>query len=311
MDALVTGGAGFIGSHLVDALLAQGMTVSILDNFATGRESNIASSAAKVDLVRGDIRDAETVARAVRGVKAVFHVAALPSVNGSISDPAQWDMVNVHGTVNVLTAARDAGVERLVFSSSSSVYGDTPVLPKREDMPTKPLSPYALQKLAGEHYCRLFHELYGLKTVVLRYFNVFGPRQNPRSQYAAVVPLFVESLLAGKAPTICGDGGQTRDFTFVADVVSANITCLKAPPEAFGDVFNVARGDRISVNGLAETIMEAVGTRVTPVHVDARQGEVRDSQADVAKVRRVLGWQSGVTFREGIERTVRAARSRG
>jgi nucleoside-diphosphate-sugar epimerase len=311
MDALVTGGAGFIGSHLVDALLAQGMTVRVLDNFATGRESNIASSAAKIDLVRGDIRDADTVSRAVRGVKAVFHVGALPSVNGSISDPATWDMVNVHGSVNMLAAARDAGVERFVFSSSSSVYGDTPVLPKSEDMPTKPLSPYALQKLAGEHYCRLFCELYGLKTVILRYFNVFGPRQNPRSQYAAVVPLFIESLLAGKAPTICGDGGQTRDFTFVADVVSANIACLKAPPEAFGDAFNVARGDRISVNALAGTIMEAVGTRVAPVHVEARQGEVRDSQAAVDKALRVLGWRSGVTFRDGIERTVRAARSAG
>lgn len=309
MDALVTGGAGFIGSHLVDALLAKGMTVRVLDNLATGRESNLAGSIGKIELLRGDIRDAEAVSRAVRGANAVFHVAALPSVNGSITDPVLWNMVNIQGTLNVLAAARDAGVERFVFSSSSSVYGDTPVLPKREDMPTKPLSPYALQKLAGEHYCRLFHELYGLKTVILRYFNVFGPRQNPKSQYAAVVPLFVENLLAGKAPTICGDGGQTRDFTFVADVVSANIACLAAPRAAFGDVFNVARGDRISVNGLAGTIMEVVGERVTPVHVEARAGEVRDSQADVAKVLRVLGWKSGVTFREGIERTVLAAKA--
>lgn len=309
MDALVTGGAGFIGSHLVDALLAKGMTVRVLDNLATGRESNLAGSFGKIELLRGDIRDVDAVNRAVRGAKAVFHVAALPSVNGSITDPVLWNMVNIQGTLNVLAAARDAGVERFVFSSSSSVYGDTPVLPKREDMPTKPLSPYALQKLAGEHYCRLFHELYGLKTVILRYFNVFGPRQNPKSQYAAVVPLFVENLLAGKAPVVCGDGGQTRDFTFVADVVSANIACLSAPPAAFGDVFNVARGDRISVNGLAGTIMEVVGRRVTPAHVEARTGEVRDSQADVAKVLRVLGWKSGVTFREGIEKTVLAAKA--
>lgn len=304
MDALVTGGAGFIGSHLVDALLAGGRTVRVLDNLATGRESNLSGAMGRMDWVRGDIRDADTVTGAMRGVKAVFHLAALPSVNGSIENPVLWNAVNIQGTLNVLIAARDAGVERFVFSSSSSVYGDTPVLPKREDMPPRPLSPYALQKLAGEHYCRLFHALYGLKTVALRYFNVFGPRQNPRSQYAAVVPLFVECVRAGKPPTICGDGGQTRDFTFVADVVSANLACLGAPPEALGDVFNVARGDRISVNRLAETVMDTMGKQVVPLHVAARPGEVRDSQADASKARRVLGWESKITFREGIERTV-------
>lgn len=309
MDALVTGGSGFIGSHLVDAVLAGGGTVRVLDSLATGRESNLASAMGRIDLIRGDIRDADTVAGSMRGVKAVFHFAALPSVSGSVDDPARWNTVNIDGLLNVLIAARDAGVERFVFSSSSSVYGDTPTLPKREDMPPAPLSPYALQKLTGEHYCRLFHSLYGLKTVALRYFNVFGPRQNPRSQYAAVVPLFVECLRAGKPPTICGDGGQTRDFTFVADVVSANLACLKAPPEAFGDVFNVARGDRISVNQLAETLMDVIGKRVVPVHVPGRPGEVRDSQADAGKARRVLGWEPKVSFREGLERTVRASAS--
>jgi nucleoside-diphosphate-sugar epimerase len=305
MNTLVTGGAGFIGSHLVDALLAEGRTVRVLDNLATGRESNLSGAVGRVDWVHGDIRDADTVAAAMRGMDAVFHVAALPSVGGSIENPVVWNDVNIQGTLNVLVAARDAGVERFVFSSSSSVYGDTLVLPTGEDVPPNPLSPYALQKLAGEHYCRLFHTLYGLKTVALRYFNVFGPRQNPRSQYAAVVPLFVECLRAGKPMTICGDGGQTRDFTFVADIVSANLACLRAPPEAFGGVFNVARGDRVSVSRLAETLMDVMGLRVNPVHVAARPGEIRDSQADPSRARLVLGWQSAVSFRAGIERMVR------
>lgn len=305
MDALVTGGAGFIGSHMVATLLSRGMAVRVLDNFATGRESNLSDVMGRIELVRGDLRDIDTVAAVVRDVKAVFHFGALPSVGGSIESPALWNEVNVQGTLNLLLAARDAGVDRFVFSSSSSVYGDTPVLPKREDMPPNPLSPYALQKLTGEHYCRLFHALYGLKTVALRYFNVFGPRQNPRSQYAAVVPLFIERLRAGEAPTICGDGGQTRDFTFVADVVSANLACLSAPAEAFGRVFNVARGDRVSVKHLAETLMSIMGRDIPPVHVAARPGEVRDSQADASAAARVLGWKAAVSFRDGLERTVK------
>ena len=226
VEYLVTGGAGFIGSNIVRRLVADGCSVRVLDNLSTGRMSNIQDLMGDIELLEGDICDAATAARAVAGVKFVLHLAARPSVARSVEDPLTSDMMNVRGTLMMLVAARDAGVERFVFSSSSSVYGNTPVLPKQEDMTPGPLSPYAVQKLTGEHYCRVFHELYGLKAYVLRYFNVFGPRQNPKSQYSAVVPFFIDKLKNDEAPPIHGDGEQTRDFTFVDDVIAANLCCL-------------------------------------------------------------------------------------
>jgi UDP-glucose 4-epimerase len=234
----------------------------------------------------------------------VLHVAALPSVPRSVADPATSNEANITGTLNMLIASRDAGVERFVFSSSSSVYGDTPELPKREDMPPSPLSPYAVQKLTCEHYCRIFHELYGLGTVALRYFNVFGPRQNLKTQYAAVIPIFIKQLRDGGSPTVYGDGRQTRDFTFVKDVVAANLCACSAPVDALGAVYNVARGDRISVNDLADTLIRLMGKNAKPVHEDPRPGDVRDSQADSARAQELLGWKPEITFEEGLRRTI-------
>jgi UDP-glucose 4-epimerase len=301
---LVTGGAGFIGTNAVRCLLAQGERVRILDNFATGRRENVQDIAASIDLVEGDLRSDADVKRAVAGVRYILHFGALPSVSRSVQDPASTNDVNISGTLRLLLAARDAGVERVVFSSSSSVYGNTPVLPKQEDMTPTPLSPYALSKLAGEHYGRLFHSLYGLRTFSLRYFNVFGPRQNPKSQYAAVIPLFVEALRAGRAPVIYGDGEQTRDFTFVDDVIAANLACCQAPDSAAGGVFNVAWGHRVSVNELALRIGRLLGHTIEPIHEPARAGDVRDSQADATRAREQLGWVPKVTFEDGLQRTI-------
>jgi len=303
MDCLVTGGAGFIGSNIVHALVAKGKSVRVLDDLSTGRRENIRALEGKVELLEGSITDLATARAAVKGVKHVFHLAALPSVARSVEDPLTSNTVNVGGTLNMLVAARDAGVARLVFSSSSSVYGNTPVLPKREDMTPTPLSPYAVQKLTGEHYCRIFHGLYGLKTFVLRYFNVFGPRQNPHSQYAAVIPLFIDSLRKNTSPVIYGDGEQTRDFTFVEDVVSANLCCCEAPESAAGQVFNVAWGMRISVNQLAGKLTRILGSTARPEYRPARDGDVRDSQADSTRARQILSWQPAVSFDEGLKRT--------
>lgn len=303
-EYLVTGGAGFIGSAIVHALVEQGRSVRVLDNLSTGRRENLEPVQNRVEFMMGDIRDASAVARAVEGIRYVLHVAALPSVARSVEDPVPTNEVNITGTLNVLLAAREARVERFVFSSSSSVYGDTPVLPKREDMTPQPRSPYALSKLTGEHYCRLFYELYKLPTYALRYFNVFGPRQDPNSQYAAVIPRFISALGRGEPPTIYGDGGQTRDFTFVDDVVSANLACCVAPPEAAGRVFNVAWGNRISVLELARLLARIMNRAVEPVHVAPRPGDVRDSQADSSLAHRYLRWTPRVPFEEGLRRTV-------
>ena len=301
---LVTGGAGFIGSSLVRRLLADGHAVRILDNFASGRRENLAGLESRIELIEGDLREERDVRRAVEGVRFVLHLGALGSVSRSVEDPMTTHEVNATGTLRVLVAARDAGVERVVFSSSSSVYGNTPTLPKRESMTPQPLSPYALSKLSGEHDCRLFHELYGLGTYCLRYFNVFGPRQNPKSQYAAVIPLFVDALRHGRAPMIHGDGGQTRDFTYVDDVVQANLCCCTAPREAAGAAYNVAWGNRISILELARRIASAMGVDIAPVHAAPRPGDVRDSQADSALAHKHLGWQPAVPFDEGLRRTV-------
>jgi nucleoside-diphosphate-sugar epimerase len=295
MLMLVTGGAGFIGSHLTDALLAEGHQVRVLDNLATGRYQNLPSSP-QLEFVRGDIRDVETVQRCSEGVSVVFHQAALPSVPRSIADPVSCHEVNVTGTLNVLLAARDAGVRRVVYASSSSVYGNTAELPKREAMPGCPLSPYAAAKLAGEHYARLFHQLYGLETVGLRYFNVFGPRQNPHSEYAAAVPKFIRMILAGEQLPVHGDGEQTRDFTPVANVVDANLAAAFAPLAA-GKVYNVGCGGRISLNGLLRLMAGATGLPVRVEYLPAKEGDVRDSLAAIDAAASDLGYRPRV----GIE----------
>jgi len=304
MEYLVTGGAGFIGSNIVRQLVETNKSVRVLDNIETGRIVNIDDIRDRIQFMKGDIRDADTVKEAVRDVRNVLHLAALPSVARSVEDPVTSNRVNVSGTLTMLMESRDAGVERFVFSSSSSVYGDTPTLPKREDMTPMPLSPYAVQKLAGESYCRIFFNLYGLKTYSLRYFNVFGPRQNPKSQYSAVIPLFVDSLRSDRPPVIHGDGKQTRDFTYVDDVVSANLLCCRAPDEAAGGVYNVACGSRISVNELASKLVAMMAKNIEPVHSERRPGDVRDSQADASLAREKLGWEPRTPFDEGLGKTV-------
>ncbi len=298
MKVVVTGGAGFIGSNLAEEL-SNRYEVTVLDDLATGRESNLSNL--DVDWVRGSILDTELLAETFRGVHFVFHEAALPSVQRSVEDPARSNLVNVDGTLNVLIAARDAGVKKLVFASSSSVYGDTPTLPKVETMTPDPMSPYAVTKLTAEHYLRVFNSLYGLPTVALRYFNVFGPRQDPKSQYAAVIPNFIARILAGEPPVINGDGRQTRDFTFVRDVVQANIRAAES--DATG-VFNIACQKRIDLIALADTIMDLVGTKVEPVFNEARSGDVRDSLADITRARAAFGFAPAYTLEQGLSETI-------
>jgi UDP-glucose 4-epimerase len=299
MRVLVTGGGGFIGSHLAARLTAQGESVRILDNFATGRRSNVLGLADDVDLIEGDIQSYERVHNAVAGCELVFHQAALPSVPRSAADPLTSNATNVTGTLNVLLAARDAGVRRVVFASSSSVYGANATLPKREDMAAEPLSPYAVAKLACEGYCRSFGEIYGLESVALRYFNVFGPRQDPRSQYAAVVPNFIEALLTGKRPTIFGDGEQSRDFTYVENVTEANLLAMDADV-APGRVYNVACGRAVTLNQLFAALCELTDADVEPVYAASRPGDVRHSLADLTRSRADLGYRPRVGLRDGL-----------
>jgi UDP-glucose 4-epimerase len=301
---LVTGGAGFIGGHLADALLARGATVRVLDNFSTGRRENVAHnlSNARFELIEGDIRDVATCARAVKDVDVVFHQAALPSVARSIEDPIATDETNVGGTLKLLECARRAGVKRFIFAASSSAYGETEVLPKVETMPPTPLSPYAVSKVTGEHYLQVYARLFGMKTCALRYFNVFGPRQDPKSEYAAVIPKFCTALLAGVSPTIFGDGRQTRDFTFIDNVVEANL--LAASKDVSGQVFNIACGERISLLELVSMLNELAGTDIAPKHAPSRPGDIRHSLADISLARRVLGFEPIVSVREGLRRTL-------
>ena len=299
---LVTGGAGFIGSHLVEALTRQGERVRVADNLSTGKRDNLAQ-VGEVELMVGDLADIEFARRAAAGVDFVLHQAAIPSVPRSVSDPLTSNRSNIDATLNVLVAARDAGVKRVVYAGSSSAYGNTDTLPKREDMPTSPLSPYALQKLVGEQYARMFTALYGLETVTTRYFNVFGPRQDPSSPYSGVISLFISALIEGRAPTIHGDGEQTRDFTYVANVVDGVLRACHAAG-ASGGVFNVATGGRISLNALYRTLQAITGAEVEPVHGPARAGDVRDSQADILRARHALGFQPSVGFDDGLRRTV-------
>jgi UDP-glucose 4-epimerase len=296
---LVTGGAGFIGSNLVHALLERGDTVRVLDNFATGIRANLAGLEDDVEVIEGELRSYERVHNAVRGVELVFHQGALPSVPRSIQDPLTTSAVTIEGTLNVLLAARDENVRRVVFASSSSVYGNSGTLPKAENQQPDPISPYAVAKLAAERYCVSFHRVYGLETVALRYFNVFGPRQNPHSEYAAVVPRFFTAIQEGNAVTIHGDGTQSRDFTYVANVVEANV--LAADSEgAGGTVLNVATGRQASVNELAEAIGAALGKPVEKEYLPTRTGDVRDSWADVSEAKRVLGFEPRIGLEEGL-----------
>jgi UDP-glucose 4-epimerase len=306
--ALVTGGAGFIGSHLVDALVAADWRVRVVDDFSSGREENLAAARGGFELLRGDFTDPEIAARAVVGAEVVFHQGAVPSVPRSVAEPLRTNHVNVDGTLGMLEAARRAGVRRLVYAASSSAYGDTDVLPKVETLPPDPRSPYALQKHVGEVYCRLYHELYGLETVALRYFNVFGPRQDPCSTYAAVIPRFATACLRGEPARIHGDGEQSRDFTYVADTVRANLLAADAP-RAAGQVINVAGGQRISVNGLLAAIQEIVGSHVEPIHEPGRPGDVRHSLADLGRARDLLGFEPAVPLADGLRRTIESLKA--
>lgn len=299
---LVTGGAGFIGSNLVHELLQRGETVRVLDNFSTGRRSNLADVYGDIDLVEGDLRSSESCRQATKGVDVVLHQGALPSVQRSVSDPFTSHDTNATATMNLLVAARDAGVKRFVYASSSSVYGDSPTMPKQEEMIPRPKSPYAVAKLAGEHYCRIFYELYGLETVCLRYFNVFGPYQDPTSHYSAVIPLFIRAMMAGKAPTIYGDGTQSRDFTFVQNNVHANLLAATQPGVG-GQIFNIACGQRYSLLDLMDALNEILGTAIEPTFDHSRRGDVKHSLADIRRAQEMLGYTVQVDFLEGLRRT--------
>ena len=299
---LVTGGAGFIGSHLAEELARRGQKVRVLDNLSTGKRRNL-EHIPGVEFVEGDLADPDACVRGVQGVDYVLHQAAIPSVPRSVKDPVTSNRANIDGSLNILVAARDAGVKRLVYAGSSSAYGDTPTLPKREDMPTRPLSPYALQKLVAEQYCQMFTQLYGLETVTIRYFNVFGPRQDPGSPYSGVISLFSTALLEGREPMMYGDGEQTRDFTYVANVVDGVLRACTAP-DASGEVINVATGGRISLNELLRTMNRIVGTELTARYAEARAGDVKDSQADITKARQLLGFEPIVQLEEGLRRTL-------
>jgi nucleoside-diphosphate-sugar epimerase len=298
---LVTGGAGFIGSHLVEALLRRGETVRIADNFSTGKRENI--PAGQVEVMEGDLSDGAVAARAVEGCDFVLHQAAIPSVPRSVKDPLTSHRANVDATLNVLLAARAAAVRRVVYAGSSSAYGDTAVLPKREDMKPQPLSPYALQKLVGEQYCQLFSRLYGLETVTIRYFNVFGPRQDPASPYSGVISLFTKAFAEHRSPMIHGDGKQTRDFTYVSDVVQGVLLACHAP-SASGEVINVANGGRVSLLELVRELQTIFCSDIQPTFGSTREGDVRDSQADIFKARQLLGFSPSVSFEDGLRQTV-------
>ena len=302
-SALVTGGAGFIGGHLVDRLVRDGWRVRVLDDFSSGSDRNLAASRGQFELLRGDVCAPALVQRAVDGVEVVFHQAAIPSVPRSVAEPELTNRVNVDGTLGLLQAARAAGVRRFVFAASCAAYGNDPQLPKREDAAPQPESPYALQKLAAEGYCTLFAKLYGFETVALRYFNVYGPRQNPQSEYAAVLPRFITACLAGRSPTIYGDGEQTRDFVFVGDVVEANLLAADSA-KAVGSVVNVAGGRRISLNELLRAIQSVAGTQLAPQRGPARAGDVRHSLASLERAEALLGYRPRTGLLDGLAVTI-------
>jgi nucleoside-diphosphate-sugar epimerase len=300
---LVTGGAGFIGSSIAEALLRSGERVRILDNFSSGRRENVDSLPGKVELVEGTITDPETVRRALQGVEVVFHEAAIPSVIRSVEDPAASMLAGVQGTTVLLQGARIEGVRRVIFAASSSAYGDTPTLPKVESMMPMPLSPYAVSKLGCEHMMRVAAKLFGLETISLRYFNIFGPRQDPKSEYAAVIPKFFVAALRGEPPTVFGDGEQTRDFCYIDNAVSANLLAASSSRKLAGEVVNVACGERTSLNQLVSQIGSIVGVTLRPSYVPSRAGDIRDSLADVTLARHLIGYRPLVDLREGLRRT--------
>ncbi len=300
---LVTGGAGFIGSHLAQTLLARGESVRIADDMSTGKAANLAVLDGRAEILTGDLADAAFAREAVAGVDTVLHQAAIPSVPRSVADPLTSHRANVDATVAVLVAAKDAGVRRVVYAGSSSAYGDAPELPKHEAMTPQPLSPYALQKLVGEQYLQLFTSLYGLETVTIRYFNVFGPRQDPSSPYSGVIALFITRLLAGEAPIITGDGEQTRDFTYIDNVVDGVLRAAVSP-HAAGKVINVATGEQTSINELAAVLAKLIGSPLAPVHVESRAGDVRDSLADLTRARQLLDYAPHVGLEDGLRRTI-------
>ena len=303
-NILVTGGAGFIGSHLAETLLKQGHQVRVLDNFSTGKKENLIFEEPhpSLEVISGDIRDLRDCQRAVAGIEYVFHEAALASVQRSVEDPLTTQAVNVGGTLHILMASREAGVKRVIYASSSAIYGDTPVLPKHEEMPPSPLSPYALQKYIGEQYCRLFFQLYGLDTLSLRYFNIFGPRQDPASIYSAVIPRFIEALVEGRSPVVYGDGEQSRDFTYVENVVEANVLAM-AVSHGHGEVMNIACGQRTSLNQLLDILQRILGSKVRPVYQDPRPGDVKHSLADIGKAIAFLHYHPRVGIETGLEKT--------
>lgn len=311
MTVLVTGGAGFIGSHLVEGLLSEGLSVRVLDNLSTGQLSNLSFvqglPTEKFEFLQADLENNAARARAVAGVTTVFHLAAMPSVVRSVSDPLESHAVNATGTLALLVDAQAAGVERVVYASSSAVYGESEELPKTESMRPDPCSPYAVAKLTGEHYCRIFDRIHGMACVALRYFNVFGPRQRADSDYAAVIPRFAHALTQGESPVIYGDGLQTRDFTFVGDIVSANLLAMRATREACGGSYNVACGRQVSLLELLDVLQEIVGSSESPRFEPARAGDVRHSVADTAQAQERLGWNPVVTLEEGLRRTVKGS----
>jgi len=303
MPVLVTGGSGFIGSNLVEELLERGREVKVLDNFSTGRRENLAHLTGHIELIEGDLRSYERVHNAVRGCEVVFHQGALPSVPRSVQDPISTNDVNVIGTLNVLLAARDAGVRRVVFASSSSIYGDLPGLPRVETLPVGPAAPYAVSKLAAEQYCQVATKVYGLETVALRYFNVFGRRQDPLSHYSAVIPKFITALQDGRAPVIFGTGEQSRDFTHITNVVNANFLAADAP-DAAGHVFNVGNGESHSLNELASVLARIIGVDIEPEYAPPRTGDVAMSWADISKARDLMGYEPDIGFEDGLALTI-------
>jgi len=302
---LVTGGAGFIGSNLTESLLRKKHFVRVLDDFSTGKRENLifGKEHPLLEILEGDIRDLRTCKKAIRGVEYIFHQAALPSVQRSVEDPGTSNAINVGGTLNILLAAKEEGVKRVIYASSSSIYGDTPTLPKHEEMPPHPLSPYALQKYIGEQYCRLFYQLYGLDSVSLRYFNIFGPKQDPNSVYSAVIPRFIDALLHDRPPIIFGDGEQSRDFTFIENVVQANLLAMSAE-HLHGEAMNIACGKRISLNQLLKILKKILGSKLTPIYQEPRKGDVRHSLADIRKSKIFINYIPKVGTEEGLNKTV-------
>jgi len=299
---LVTGGAGFIGSNLCGEMLKRGYSVRVFDNLFSGCEENLNEFRGDIDFIKGDIRDIDVLSKAAKGAEFILHQAAIASVQASIKDPKLNCQVNLEGTLNVLCAARDAGVKRVVLASSAAVYGSSEVLPKKETMSTKPLSPYAVSKIAGEVYADIFSKLYGLETVCLRYFNVFGPKQNPKSEYSGVISIFAEAIANGSIPVIYGDGEQTRDFVYVENVVEANLLAAKSVKVGHGETINIAAEERVSLNKLVQIIGNLAGRDIKPEHRPARSGDIRHSQADISFAKELLGYEVKVGLEEGLKR---------